>query len=1146
MKVYRSNMPERLAQHLVELLAAGPNGHATDPIAPELVVVGSHGMERWLVQQIAQRVGVCAGVEFPFPGELVRRVFAAVLGDGTGDRDRWAPEELAWSVLRLLPGLIDRPELAPLDGYLGDGSHAGVVTRRRVQLARRIADTFDRYLTYRPEMVLEWESGGGEAGDWQPVLWRALAAHIGRPHLASLARRLGDRMAEPGIELPGIPERIFLFGLSTLPPFHVRVLRDLARHREVHLFVPSPARGYWAEMSTEREAERLERLTGRDRAELHVERLPPLLDAFGRLFRDFQGVLLDEADYEEPEGNALFDAPDRGSMLHAIQRDMLDLVRRGGPDGEPRLRIDPADGSIRVHACHSPMRQVEVLRDELLALFAGDPELEPRHVVVMTPDLATFAPLVDAVFSDGDERPGGAAGFPRIPFQIADRSLRAVNPVAEALLGVLGVAGGRLAATEVLDLVALDVVRDRFGIGIDELAQVREWVGASGIAWGLDDEHRVAHAQPRTLEATWRLGLDRLLLGVALRGHGRDLFEGVLSYDEVEGTATELLGRFVELLERLFVLVRELKEPRPLPAWKQLLLRVIEEMIDTNGDRGGLAQRVRGELDAVFDAADGVDLGAGLDLAAAISLLEGRFETSLARGGFLDGRLTICSMIPMRTIPFRVVCLLGMDDGAFPRTSERARFDKLETSRWRGDRPRRDDDRSIFLEAILAARDYLIVTYTGRSVTTNERIAPAVPVGELLDVLDASFVCGDKKSKTRDLVTHWHPLQPFSPRNFGLGEDGKCVAPTSHDRRALAGAVKLGAAWTGKPGDAETAPGPFIDRPLPDVGPAVPAMPIDLSVVDLVRFLKSPVQWFLERRLGLRLEDASGSLADREPVELGGLERHALGTDLLGWDIEDHFPADPEAVLRAGGRLPLGTPGRFSLGPITVGAATIARAVRGSPLGPTIAPRILDVLLGPVRLVGQVSGLHEHGLLVSQYGRIRADHRLAHWVRHLALTASGFEAARPSRLVGRDDVSGVEAMDLPAIDMAVARGHLEELAQLFLTGQRVPLVFFPETSNAYALAYLDALDAGQDSADATRRAVHAAGALWTRQRKNGELYGDGTSVWVRRVLGDPAPCPAEPGFTIPGLEDVATPTFHDLALAVWRPLIHLGAAGGDR
>lgn len=371
-------------------------------------------------------------------------------------------------------------------------------------------------------------------------------------------------------------------------------------------------------------------------------------------------------------------------------------------------------------------------------------------------------------------------------------------------------------------------------------------------------------------------------------------------------------------------------------------------------------------------------------------------------------------------------------------------------------------------------------------------------------------------------MTREHPLQPFSPRNFGLGEDGKCVAPTSHDRRALAGAVKLGAAWTGKPGDAETAPGPFIDRPLPEsTDETAPPTP-----EELIRFLRSPVQWFLERRIGLRLNVKDESLADREPITIGNLEEHGIGTDLLDWDVDGLRPADPEAVLRGGGRLPIGTPGRFELDSISSKAEEIAREVEK-----------------------EISVRTEQGFVLHQYGKIKAHQRLRLWVHHLARTvedSGSGEGVGTTRLLGGGERGGVEVMEVPAMDPAVARGHLEELARLFLSGQRVPLVFFPETSNAYALAYLDALDAGQDSADATRRAVHAAGALWTRQRKNGELYGDGTSVWVRRVMGNPAPCPAEPGFMFPGLEHEDVPTFHELALTVWTPLIELGVAGGAR
>lgn len=1152
MKVYRSNRPERLVDSLVELLAKPPVGIEADPMDQEMVVVGSQGMERWLTQQIAQRVGICARVEFPFPGALVRKVFSAVLGADPEALELWNCDRLLWFVLDRLPSLLATPEFRALQSYLDETPETEILSRRRLQLARRIAETFDRYLAYRPEMVLEWESGEGEDGDWQPILWRALRDRIPGDHVVNRAEAFHRKIATSDQPLEGLPPRVFLFGVSTLPPFHVDVLAALARRHEVHLFVPSPARDYWAEMQSEREAERLEKVQGLPADDLHIERLPPLLDAFGRLFRDFQGVLVDRVSYDEPVDDLLFEEPGRDSMLHGLQTDVLELICRGDTDVLKIAAQPGTDRSIRIHACHGPMRQVEVLHDELLALFDAEPTLEPRHVVVMTPDLETYAPLVDAVFSDGDEGVVGPVGFPRIPFRVADRSLRTVNPVAEALLTLLETATGRLTASSVLDLLASDAIRDRFDIGIDDLPQIRRWIAACGIAWGIDENHRAAVDQPATRENTWRFGLDRLLLGIALRGEGRELFEGVLPYDEVEGTETELLGRFAELVERLILCIEDSSDPHSLAEWRTILFRTLNELVDGKGDRSGFDRKVRLEIDALVKDASAEASSPLLELTALLGLLEGRFDSSGAAGGFLGGTLTLCSMVPMRSIPFRVVCLLGLDDNAFPRTRIRASFDKLEQQRKRGDRTLREDDRSIFLEAILAARDHLIVTYDGRSVTTNEPLAPAVPVGELLDVLDATFeVEGAPGELIRKRLVQEHPLQAFSPRNFGADSSLGPTEPSSYDRRALAGARQLHELRQGLESE-ERSPAPLLDGQLEPPKTSTADGAAEVSLLDLIRFLKNPVKFFLQQRVGLQLESEKEQLEDREPIELGGLERHGLGTSLLDWDVRGDLSNDAETVLRGGGRLPIGTPGRYVLKQIDRTSRIIASKLGELEVGERSEPIDVSLDYDDLRLSGRLMDVWGAGLLQLQYGKVRADQRLALWVRHLALSASDSGHLGPSLLVGQDAEGEAEVVSFPAVDAEVARKLLGELLQLYLSGLRAPLMFFPETSYAYATTYASALAGAAEPAagppvEAEREARKEASSVWIRKNfGGGRSWGEGTSVWVERILGEAAPCPAAEGFEVPGLDDADAPEFHDLALAVWRPLLEHEATGGER
>ncbi len=1084
MRVYRSNRVEVLAEALVELLRR-PAG---DPMRPETIVVHSQAMERWLAMVLSERLGVCANVEFPFPEKVVLSAFAAVLGEPVEGLAAWTPERLQWSVLATLPQHLGEPQFAPLRAWLGDAP-ADAVERRQIQLAKRIARVFDRYVTFRPDMVRRWDIGqetADEAG-WQPRLWRALRQRLRTPHIADLALRFKSALSRPKPPpLPDFGPRLCLFAMATLPPFYLDVFGALARHVDTHLFVLAPSEQYWADTRSPGEIARM-------RHPEHEVEAPPLLAAFGRVARDFQHLLVERLDGVVEDDR--FVDPAVPTLLGALQSDVVNLVSRGVPGDrhEPPADIDPADDSLMLHACHGPMRQVEVLRDALLDLFARHPDLEPRDVVVMTPDIESYAPLIEAVFSDGRRGDGDDPGFPAIPFRIADRTLRRTNPVAEAFLRVLRLAGARLKASEVLDLLAMEPVRDRFRIGVDDLPQIEAWVEAAGIRWGLDPAHRAAHGQPPYAENTWRNGLDRLLLGHAMPGDGRRLYGGVLPHDEIEGSITDLLGRFVDFCETLFGHLTRLPARRTPAAWRDALGGLVADLLRDR--EGAYAQPVRDTLVFLADGAEAAGFRGTLDLDAVMALLQGSLEAPSPIEGFFSGGVTFCAMVPMRNVPFRVVCLLGMDDGTFPRSSARAAFDLTASAPRVGDRNAREDDRYLFLEALLAARDHVVITYTGRDIRTNEALPPAVPVGELLDAVEAGFRLPDGRALKRHLVVE-HPLQPFSPRCFGAPAGGGRIPRPSFDRRFLVAARKLHA-------PRGTAPA-FLGGALP---------PPDLDVVtldELVRFFQGPVRFLLRDRLGILLDEADPSREDREPITLDALEAHGIGADLLRLGLDGLAPDAAFVPVRASGRLPPGVPGRLAYDDVVAQARPLVARVDALMAAPRRDPVEVDADVGGLRLVGRVGGLRENGLLAWQYGKARARHRISLWLRHLALRLGDPRFTAPSRLVARGADGGAQTIEVAPVTPAEARSVLGGLVQLYRDGQRAPLPFFPETSLAWAEALRGTDDWG--------RARAAAERAWLSSERT---TGEDADPYVRRALGVPAPRPYD------------ARAFDELARAVW-------------
>ncbi len=1115
--VHRSNRAELLADALCDVLAEPQS----DPFAREVVAIPSRGLERWVSMELAQRLGVCAHVDFPFPARFLADRFDEVLDVGEVS-ERWRPDHLIFSVLGQVPRHLDDPAFAPLAAYL-DGEPYG---RKAWQLAQRIAGVFDRYITYRRDMLRAWDTPE-QQDPWQPRLWRALRESMAAPHLGDAARAFVARLKAPApLDLPA---RLCLFGLSTLPPFYLELLRALGERSEVHLFVLQPSNRWFADTRPAKQALAAAASLGiDDPALVHVEQGHPLLASLGRIGREFQDALteLDALDSEH------FVAPAEDSLLHRLQADVMHLRHRGRDPDTPRVQVPVSDTSITLHACHGPMRQVEVLRDQLRSLFESDPTLQPRDVVVMCPDVEGFAPLVRAAFdpvaSDPDAPPGPApAGA--IPYRIADRSLRKDNGVAEVLLRVMDLVGGRVTANEVHDLLCMEPVCARFEILVDELDAVARWVRDSGVRWGLDAEHRAAHGQPAEAQNTWRFGLDRLLLGYAAPAQGAALFAGVLPYDEIEGGDARLLGRFADFVEALTHTLQTLTGPVPIAAWCERLAEAADRLIDAKGDALFDHQAVRGVLKGLAERADAAGFEAPVPREVARNMIEGAFAEPAGSSGLSSGGVTFCALVPMRSIPFRVVALLGMDDAAFPRAEHRLGFDLMRSRRRPGDRSPRDDDRYLFLEAVLAARDRLLVLYTGWK--NNKAIAPAVPVGELFDVLEEGFLPEDGRLLVRQLRTR-HPLQPFSPVLYGGPDRDPVRRLQSWDARWLDGAKAV-------QGLHRVAAPPLLRRPLPEL----PGVERAVTLGDLMKFLESPVRWLLRRRLGLRFDEDELLLDDREPSQLSGVARWEVGNELLRL-ILDEGVIETRPLLQARGLLPAGAPGQLVHDDERARAVAIAEAVVARRRGGRLEDVVVNVDFDGTRFSGQVSDRFVGGQVMHRFGHLRARHVLRLWVRHLAMC---LVAPGPSTLVGRPRQGGaVSVLVLRAVQPQQATAVLVALTRLYWEGLQQPRLFFPETSRAWYRRVAQEFDkARRSEPDASiddPRFQHNAGFNAAGAWDPFHADGESSDPYHQRFFGGAAPYDRD--YHLPGeLELPPNRTFHRLAMDLWGSVDRLVAEG---
>jgi exodeoxyribonuclease V gamma subunit len=1159
LRLYRSNRLEKL----VSALATVIGGERDDPIKPELVVVHSAEIGRWLSLRLAEELDICANVIFDFPGKVMQQLFRATLGELPQGEACWSKEHLFWGILHLLPSYLSQPAFSPLSSYLQTARSEGGVDPREISLAERLAATFDRYLTYRPEMILRWDRGeldAEERSDWQPLLWQGLRQHLKGPHLVERAQQfwtLLERSAVSQTTYPLLPARLSLFAVATLPPLYLRLFSALARSLPVHLFLHCPTDGYWADIASRQEQARMMRRAAKQ--ELTAEDLfltegNPLLASLGKLGRDFQLVFEGqdlETPYIEPLPG-LFEHPGHDSMLHLVQADILQLIHRGGtgageaeasPFIAPPLVMRPDDESLRIHACHGKIRQVEVLRDQLLLAFNALEDLQPRDVIVMTPDLEGFAPLIEAVFSDGDSpsrlaaeetNSTPAAGFPALPYRIADLRVQCESPAADALLRILALAGERLTASSVLDLLSLEPIRQRFGLASEEVPKIGRWIHEVGIRWGLDAADRQHHGQPSYRENTWRFGLERLLLGRAMLGDEGQMFCGVLPFEIEEGEEAELLGRLVDFCETLFSELSELRRSRTLLDWRECLLQLMERLLATSEANLWMLQQLRDMLYEITAQAQALAFGRELTLGALRAVLEMSLEGLARQSKFGSGAITVCAMVPLRSIPFRVVCLLGMDEDAFPRPEVRPSFDRIFARPQPGDRDARDDDRYLFLEALLAARDRLIIIYQGRDLQDNKLRPPAVPVGELFDTLLQSCILAEGAASSgveplrRQLLLE-HPLQAFSPRNFNKEH------PASYDRRYLHAAQKL----LGP----RLMPPPFIAQPLPpplalgelSLHPSalhqVSSSNVrPLAVAELVRFWDNPCRALLNRRLGLTFGESFERVFDRETLEADALERYLMGERLLRWTCESSAPGALLERLRASGSLPLGAPGDLCYQTVQQTVSSLERHILRYQKGPRQGALAIDLILSQTRLIGSLEGLWPMGRVQYQYSTIQAKHLLQLWLYHLLLCLQRPAGGGQSVLIGRDgEKKTIRCCLLSPLSALEAQTHLQGLLDYYWSGQQLPLLFFPETSRAYWIAQQ------RDPAGPVDLWLEAARKVWHRPRApHCRGTSEGEEPHLQRLFASQEPF--APDFRWAGGEVPLALSFHTLALNIWGPL----------
>lgn len=1100
-RVYHSNQLDLLKRLMVELITRQP---LQDPFQAETILVQSPGMAQWLQLALASHFGIAANLRFPLPGVFLWDMCRQVLSD-IPEENAFSKAAMTWKLMHILPQRLHEPAFSSLQHYLQDDDDK----RKRHQLAARVADLFDQYLIYRPEWIKQWQAGElvaglGDAQAWQAELWRALLQYseeLGHQewHHARLYQRFIHTLEHAERCPAGLPSRVFICGISALPPVYLEALRALGRHIDIHLLFTNPCRDYWSDIQDRHFLAKLKsrqrRVHALDGGETSLFRPlfrdpdnaeslfddegeqrvgNPLLASWGKLGRD---QLYQLGQIDEIEDIDAFVELDGDTLLQQIQRDILELTdgsviahsATSLADSRAKRPLARKDRSLSLHACHSPQREVEVLHDRLLAMMDEDPNLAPRDVIVMVADIDSYTPFIQAVF-------GNAPDARYLPFAISDQRASHAHPVLPAFLSLLALPSSRFTAEQVLALLEVPALSARFGIDEEGLRRLRLWVMESGVRWGLDDDNVRDLELPVTGQHTWRFGLTRMLLGYAMNSSAGE-WQGVLPYDESSGLIAQLAGQLAELLLHLNVWRQRLRVARSPAEWLPLCRQILADFFLADSESEAALTLIEQQWQTMLGAA----VDNAFDEAIPVALISDELALSLDREKlsqrFLAGAINFCTLMPMRSIPFSVVCLLGMNDGVYPRVLPRLGFDLMAQKTKRGDRSRRDDDRYLFLEALNSAQQRLYISYIGRSIQDNTRRYPSLLVNELLEYLAQSYYLeGDEAldldssaARVREHLCREHTRMPFDADNFSDRAE-----PRSFADEWLAAAGRTGLAQP--PFDTSVEEKPYSD----------------ITLDELQRFYRHPIKAFFQARLGVSFVVQDDELLDEEPFALDNLSRYQLNTQLLNALIND---GDVDALLRrvrAAGALPYGAFGELYWRKQCEEMQTLANRVREEHDPTSLSSLELDRVLDDVHLRGWVTQIQTDGLLRWRPSRLGMKDGVALWLEHLAYCLAG--GTGESRIFGRED----SVWRFAALSTEQAQQQMRLLIDGYQQGMNAPLLLLNQSGGAWLQECYDRQrDALLDDAAVQQKAQSKLQQSWMG---NAVVPGEGDDFYVQRIV----------------------------------------------
>ncbi len=987
----------------------------------ETICVSHPQVQKWLQIQLALLNGIEANNHYPLAANLIWSLLKKA-GFDCPDQDPLALEQLTWRIFTLLPKVLEQDGFSLLKSYLKKDPDAV----KQWLLAEKIANVLDRYQYYHADTLQQWQQ---QPQGWFGKLWQKISHNVS-VHKLVLLDQFAQAVKMGKVTPEHLPQRVHIFAPASMPGVVLDFFYQLSQVIEVNFYLFSPTEHYWADLVSPKKQQRAILNNQGD----YLDTGNALLSSWGMVGQQFHAKLsaLEQAHWFQGASSPAEDH----SLLNQLQQDIYNLVDANQAE---KIRIDN-DFSIELHQCHGAMRECQLLHDRILSLldskgstqeqgFAENP-LKLQDILVMAPNISDYVPYIEAVFSPSADKP-------YLPFNINDVSVAEQSPLVSAFLSLLQLDESRFRQSDILPLLAVEALQQRFGFSAENLEQITLWLKQSAIRWGKDAQHKKQLGLPAEKVNTWQFGLDRLMASYAMGDFAQ--FEDLVSVGEIDGNQAELLGRFMRFYQQLCLWSEKLQSPRTPRQWQLLLNQLLDDFFVDDEQQGAIFF-IREQIDQWLQLLAELDSDIKINTILLRKVLGEKLQTRQASHAFMSSGITFSSLKPMRALPFRVIIVLGMNEEVFPRKQVKADFDVLTSAE---DFSLAQEDRYLFLETLLSAREKLILSYRAFDPKNNQSKPASILIDELMDYIDQRFI-SSKGEKLSSLICFNHHLQPWHPDYYQNSARWQ-----SYDRFYLPIVEP----------DQEKLPHYQNWQNLPQLETA-PVEQIYLS--DLLRFYRNPAEAFVKNRLKIRFDEQQVAFEDNEPISLDGLQAYQIKQRLLDGILHKDAKAQTEALIDQlqqrfyyEGFLPPGNVGKSAFYQQVDKVKKAINILQGfdteGVFSHAFQLKFKHDGQKEIILIGQLTNLYpQTGLLKTRPGEVKGTDLLRLWIEHLLLTLlrQSVDLQSYHSIIVDDKKTHYFPQDCVSYEQA--EQYLEELLRLYLQGMQQPLPLFPQSSYHFA------------------------------------------------------------------------------------------------